>query len=100
MIGLKIIDKLWSLSDSYWFKHSQETWLVDGKIIATVDLSVIRLKLEHHLYKEPMELTSEVKSMWLACVQNYGREHELTRTAEVLFQKYIKMAGEYDLGSY
>lgn len=53
-MGLNIVDKLSSLSDSFWFRKCAQVWRLEEKDdLPSIDLEVIRLKLLHHMYVDP-----------------------------------------------
>jgi hypothetical protein len=83
MVGLKIVDKLWYLSDSVWFQQCAQTWRIPelGPDSPGVDLATIRLKLEHHVYRNPKELRADMNIIWVNCKQRLGELHEMTKHA-------------------
>ena len=54
-LALKVIDKLSEVGTSFWFNHSGEVWRIGEDLPEhpQLDLSIIRLKLLHHMYRDP-----------------------------------------------
>lgn len=55
------MDKLMTLSDSFWFRKCAQTWRLEHKDeLFGVDLETMRLKLSHHIYTDPQDVRRDI----------------------------------------